>query len=62
MLAVFCGPELKVEETVTEIGSVIVMGIIEIQCKGDQEIALAVKQEIIIPLSTDKIREDFKGV
>lgn len=62
-MALFCRPELKVEETVVDIGSLIAVGIIGIQCNRGQEIDLNTKcQEIIIPLSTDKIRVALKGV
>lgn len=52
-MALFCGPELKVEETVVETGSLIATGMIRFQCNGGQEIALNTRsQEIITLLNT----------
>lgn len=53
VLAVFCGPELKGEETVTEIGSLIAIGIIGFQCSRGWEAVLL--------LSRDKGRVAVKG-
>lgn len=52
VLALFCGPELKGEETVTEIGSLIALGIIGFQCSRGWEVVL---------LSIDKGRVAAKG-
>lgn len=53
VLALFCGPELKGEETVTEIGSLIAIGIIGFQRSRGWEVVLL--------LSIDKGRVAAQG-